>query len=161
MCSVPGLGGLTGHTLIKVSYGRKGCRQAWSGLPPPPRRCHVQICENGKHAVSMCAQEADLIQQELTTEVWLKPPERCLCVLHSHDRLHSVTACFLFDCLDLPSAALSPLGGAGGHVWFSHSCFVFVWWVSLTGGVLWRSPLSTFRVQCLYHITHLSLSWCK
>lgn len=75
----------------------------------------------------MCAQEADLIQQELTTEVWSKPLECCdmkLCVLHSHDRLQSVTACFLFDCLDLPSAALSPLGGVGGHVWFSHSCFV-------------------------------------
>lgn len=33
-------------------------------------------CGNGKHAVSMYAQGADLIQQELTTEVWLKPPER-------------------------------------------------------------------------------------
>lgn len=47
-----------------------------------------------------------------------------LCGLHSHDRLHPVTACFLFDCLDLPSAALSPLGGVGGRVWFSHSCFI-------------------------------------
>lgn len=144
---------------------REECRQALSGVCTPVRRYRFPICKNVKHAVFMYAQEADLCQQELTTEVWSKPPERCHmmpCVLHSLDRLHSVTACFLFDCLDLPSLALSPPGGVGGHVWFSHSCFVFfVWWVSLTGGALWRSPLSTSRVQCLYHITHLSLSWCK
>lgn len=75
----------------------------------------------------MYAQEADLTQRELTTEVWLEPLKCCdtmLCGLCSHDHLHSVTACFLFGCLDLPSAALSPLGGVGGHVWFSHSCFI-------------------------------------
>lgn len=34
------------------------------------------MCKNVKHAVSMYAQEADLIQHELTTEVWSKPLER-------------------------------------------------------------------------------------
>lgn len=64
----------------------------------------------------MYAQEADLCQQELTTEVWSKPPERCHmmpCVLHSLDRLHSVTACFLFDCLDLPPWRFLLLAGSG------------------------------------------------
>lgn len=92
----------------------------------------------------MYAQEADLCQQELTTEVWSKPPERCHmmpCVLHSLDRLHSVTACFLFDCLDLPSLALSPPGGVGGHVWFSHSCFVF-FFVCVVGFTDRRCPLA-------------------
>lgn len=113
--------------------------------------------KNVKHAVSMYAQEADLIQQELTTEVWSKPLECCevmLCGLRSHGRLHSVTACFLFDCLDLLLAGLEVM------LVFSF-LFHFVWWVSLTSGVLWRSPLSTSQVQCLYHITHLSLLWCK
>lgn len=35
-------------------------------------------------------------------------------VLHSHGRLHSVTACFLFDCLDLPlRGAFSSWRGRG------------------------------------------------
>lgn len=139
-------------------------RRRCSGAYAPLRRHCFPLCKNVKHAVSMYAQEADLTQRELTTEVWSEPLKCCdtmLCGLRSHDHLHSVTACFLFGCLDLP------LGGAFSSWRGWRSCLVFsflfhfVWWVSLTGGVLWRSPLSTSRVQCLYHITHLSLLWCK
>lgn len=57
------------------------------GVCAPLRRHYFPVCKNVKHAVSMYAQEADLTQQELTTEVWSKPLKRCdmmLGGLHSH-----------------------------------------------------------------------------
>lgn len=92
---------------------RKESRQAlfW-GVRPLRRRCFL-LCTNVKHAVSMYAQEADLTQRELTTEVWSEPLKRCdtmLCGLRSHDHLHSV-ACFLFGCLDLLLAGLEVMFG--------------------------------------------------
>lgn len=64
------------HFDPSLLWKEKSADRPCSGLCTPLRGCHFPVYKNVQHAISMYVEEADLIQQELTTEV-VEATERC------------------------------------------------------------------------------------